>query len=242
MHNETLNSSSMYDAAHAVYKTIKTLPSPIRNLTLRSLNYLKPQNTSWWLVPSQQLPIYMYSKLFFHRLQAYSSRMLTGFSFERGVGRQLTDLVDAALIMQPNWYWRRFLNDVLAGSLLEPIHMIQRQSGDTMLLAIELYGFEHLQRRTLETKVPDDVVIFQVNDDANTLKLHEEATQQLQGINQVTNCRDLALHIEMTPAFSWNWLRFTLGVLINPIPIGNQSERIDNLWRDILSPWMPLLG
>ncbi len=242
MHNDAFNTSGIYDTAHAVHKYISSLPSPIRHLLLRPVNYQQPHKTSWWLVPSQHRPVYRYSKLFFHSLQTYSPNILAGFSFERGVGRQLSDLVDTAFIMQTNWYWRRFINDVLAGVMIEPINTIQRRSHRTVLTVLELYSFNHLRRRTLETSEPDDCLVFQINEDADTITLQREATHQLQVLNQVSSCRDLVLTIEMEPAFSWHMLRFTFGVDVNPHSLYDKKESIINLWRNTLAPWMPLLG
>ncbi len=241
MNKDTIKTPGMYEISHAVLETITSLPLPVRHLTLRPMNYQKPRHTSWWLVPSPQLPVYQYSKLFFHNLPDYSG-MLVGFSFDRGVGRQLVNLVDDSLLMQSNWYWRRFLNDILAGNLINPIKSIQRQSDAAMLFVIEQYSFETLQRRTLASKVHDDRVIFQIGDDATSLQLIGEETSLFKEINYAYTCRDLAMQIEMNPVFSWNWLRFTFGVVLNPVPKVNAEGNTELIWQKFLLPWLPLVG
>ena len=107
----------IYRIAHSVHKHIVELPLPVRHLYLQPLNYQTPRRTSWWLVPSQTTPFFRYSKLFFHHIPVFSPDIIAGFSFERGLGGQLAGLVETSMIMKTDWYWRRFMNDVLAGNI-----------------------------------------------------------------------------------------------------------------------------
>jgi hypothetical protein len=234
--------SQLYDLAHAVHKHITHLPAPIRHLYLRPLNYQKPRQTSWWLVPDRQLSIYRFSKLFFHRLRFLPSTTIAGFSFERGLGGQLSDLVDSKLIMQSNWYWRRFLNDVAAGNITRSITTIKERLKAELYLAIEFFNFNKAQRRSMETLESDDILLLQITQDLDTLIIHRSQSPQLQDLNTTERCYDLVMAIEMDPIFSWYWLRMTLGVTLNPQHILDQENAIANLWRDQLSPWMPLVG
>jgi len=227
---------SNYDIAHAVHKHIISQLPPVRHLYLRPLNLYKPRTTSWWLVPSPRLPIFQYSKLFFHRQPAIIPGMLAGLSFERGIGRQLENLVDPVLIMQNNWYWRRLVNDIIAGLYSEPIQLIKNKSQTSLKLLVELYTYNRLQRRTLETMDPDDMVMFRF-DDVNHLMIEHQSQNHLQSLNQVKRFYDLVLNIEMDHANAFYYFRITLAVEIFP----DRALDGQRLWEDILAPWLPLI-
>ena len=150
--------------------------------------------------------------------------------------------VDSALLMQTDWYWRRFLNDVMAGELAKPINTIEKRSNAKQKLIIELYNFNRLHRRLLETKIPDDILVFELEHGPNALATENAGTQQLQTLNDIDRCYDLVINIEMNPDFAWYWMRFTFGVPLSAVYFDKGNGNIANLWDDILSPWMPLVG
>lgn len=232
---------NQYDVAHAIHEYIVTLPSPIRHLVLRPLDYQKPAETSWWLVPNLRQFVYPYSKFFFHQLPNQTEACFIGFSFERGVGGQLKGLVDDALILQSNWYWRRFINDLMAGTLRAPLEAIYKWHPDHPLLSIELYNFDHLHLRLLETRSPDDILVFAIDKDASSLRTVHPGVKQLEALNYVTRLYDLALTMEMSPEFAWYFLRLTFGVQIKFTDMSG-PETISHLWHHVLAPWMPLIG
>ena len=240
--NNAVVPTNIFDVARAVHQHMTTLPSPIRHLTLRPVDVQIPRRTSWWLVPTPRLPVFRYSKLFFHRQPVSSPGLLAGFSFERGVGGQLRDIVDPVLLMESNWYWRRFLNDIMAGLYSKPITRIQQQAQSPVLLLLELWNFNHLQRRTFLSRDPDDILVFKVLNEAIELEVQYRANQQLKVLNNVNRCYDLALHIEIEPAFSFHWIRFTFGAELIPPYHLVDNENSKKLWDHLLSPWMPLIG
>ena len=242
MISESKQYPHIYQIAHDVQRHITSLPSPIRHLHLQPLNYQIPRRTSWWMVPTQRMPFYKYSKLFFHHIPAYSPDIIAGFSFERGLGGQLNGLADDVLLLQADWYWRRFLNDVIAGTLSTPVQEVELRTKTEILLIVELYDFIRLHRRHLETKDPDDILIFRMRDGLDKLSVEKAAQRQLQTLESAHRCYDLVINTEIDPDFAWYWLRFTLGVVLPKQYTGTGDDCVARLWSDVLSPWLSLVG
>jgi hypothetical protein len=233
--------SELHHTAHALYNHITSLSTPIRHLYLEPLDFRHPQKTSWWLVPSRYTPIYRFSKLFLHYIPGCLPGIISGFSFERGLGGQLQGLVDKTLLMGSDWYWRRFLNDIAAGKVSSIIQSIQNHSGRDIYLLVESYQFDRLSRRKLETNHPDDVVVYRLNS-LEDMSLYEPGAQQLQVYNSMTRCYDLVINIEMLPESAWIWFRFTFGTIILEKHVADRQVDVPSLWDEILRPWMPLVG
>ncbi|MDF1514889.1 MAG: hypothetical protein P1S60_13855, partial [Anaerolineae bacterium] len=68
-----------------------------------------------------------------------------------------------------------------------------------------------------------------------------QGADHLQAINKFTDLYDLALGIEMDPAFAFNWLRFTICVRLGEDEIIDSDRLIPMIWEKVLSPWFPLL-
>ncbi|MDF1516236.1 MAG: hypothetical protein P1S60_20670, partial [Anaerolineae bacterium] len=163
-----------YEIAHGIDHYIHQLPSPIRHLMLRPLDISKPRQSSWWLIPGSERTPYRYSKLFIHRQPLYTKDILAGISFDRGLGGQLDGLVDGSLVMQSNWYWRRFLNDLVAGLYNRPVQILQHASQRAPILLIELYAYHRLHKTAWGSRIPDDIVVFAVPGNASSLQLKRQ--------------------------------------------------------------------
>lgn len=229
-----------YAVAHATHQYISNLPSPIRYLHLRPVDYQKPGKTSWWLVPNQRQSVFPYSKFYFHQIPFHSGDLFAGFSFERGVGGQLQGLVDKTLLLQSHWYWRRFLNDVVAGVYYKPLTSLHLWTLVNPKLCIELFDFNQLHLRHLETGVPDDVLLYAIDTDSSSLQTLHHGTGQLAQLNNQSRIYDLILQIEMSPEFAWYFMRFTFGTEIAFSHVQNTQD-IAQLWDNVLAPWLPLI-
>ena len=249
----TLQYANNEVAAQAVYRYIRMLVPPLRHLRLRPSDSSALATTTWWLITGAGAPIHARGKLYLRRepgmLSAHDPGLLSaGFCVERGLGRQLAglemggeaapDLVDPDLMLQPSWFWYRFLNDALGGLFGAPMLDVLERSGQPISINVDLHRFDGVAPQGPGTADAYDHVAFTILDD--TLVLHPTRTTlgELAVLNDAIDLRDLVLRVESIRDLTWYWVTFWIGIQARyGDDQGNWSAR--ELWLNALEPWLP---
>ncbi len=227
------------EAAHAVYQTLTDGGPALRHFTLRAFSYRSQAYTDWWLVPGRERPAYPFSKLLFHRVSDESDLMFVGFHVERGLGRQLGQLVEPARMMQPGWYWRRLLNEVQAGVLDAPVRKILARSEQPVVVEIELFRFNQIPEPDIVYPWPDDRVAYEISDPTLALVQTEEAGTLLQPLDGVIRLELLIPRVESLPKLSWYWVNLRIGIRVRYGSRDRGDWGAEALWQRAFEPWLP---
>ncbi|KAB2950838.1 hypothetical protein F9B85_13820 [Heliorestis acidaminivorans] len=93
----------------------------------RPWNRYEPENSLWWVVPSNKWPAYQYGKYVFWNV---GNHLLCGIHVEKGfdqcVGPMLKKSSSQNLIIKQDWVWHRFLKDIEKGIVDASLQEIQK--------------------------------------------------------------------------------------------------------------------
>jgi hypothetical protein len=237
-------------AARAVFDAIKVHALPVRHLALHSAGArwtaVRRQAAfdEWRLVPANTPGPHRHGRLAFRRVPETPNLMSAGFGATRGLGRQLAELANPALMMDGSWFWRnRLVGDVFAGALDTPIRAVMAATGQPVFVALELIRFDALPElggTPVLPPYPADRLVFRIRDDAQSLSAVVLPEHELSPLATSPALRDLVLHAEALPDLWWAWIDLHIGVRVayadEDVP---GAWDANELWSRALAPWLP---
>lgn len=234
-------------AARAVFRTINTRAVPVRHLALQPAAPRRPAGRAafaeWRLVPANTPHTQRHGRLVFRRVPEDPNLMSTGFGATRGLGRQLGELGNPALMMDGSWFWRnRLVGDVFAGTFDAPIRSVMAATDQPLLVSLELTRFDALPEfgNPVPARYPDDRLVFRIRQDGQALSPVVLPEHELSPLASSMALRDLIMHVEALPDLWWAWIDLQIGV---QIVYGHEDSPdawdAEQLWTRALAPWLP---
>lgn len=225
--------------AQAVMDHIHALIPPVRHLSLRHDAYLPKGFAPVWLVPVTQWPAYNHGKLIFQKAPEAPETMLCGLHLERGFGRQLATMIAPHLLMGSDWYWRRFISDMLTPTFNDVLRDIQQCSQSPLSVQLTLQHFNTAQDMQVGRRIVHDRLRFLLRDERLLLEPEVEAVAELSVLQSATTVQDLVMRIEATPDLAWHWINLVIGVQVGYGGSGEDVWSAGDLWEHALAPWLP---
>jgi hypothetical protein len=238
-------------AARAVLQAIKARAQPVRHLALQPAGGRRaPARTTgrsayneWRLVPASTPGTHRHARLAFRRVPEDPNLMCAGFGATRGLGRQLAELANPALMMDGSWFWRnRLVGDVFASALHAPIRAVTAAVGQPPFVSLELIRFDALPSFDIPapSSYPDDRLVFRVRQDGQSLSPIVLPEHELSPLASSMTLRDLVMHTEALPDLWWAWIDLQIGV---HLAYGHAETPgawdAETLWTQALAPWLP---
>lgn len=228
-------------AAHAVYEAAKGTGRAAGSLTLRPFNRFELPFTEWWMIPSTEWPAYQHGKLCFWRFPTEpSAPVYVGYCVEKGLTRAVEGMADVppSHIMQPNWYWHTFLDQMPGEAFRSAIVATQNSVGSPLRLVLMAYAFNRVPREDESRVLPDDFLEFEFNSDGMGINLYQSADSYLEPLNQA---RDLESSVKILRGLDlrFHWVDLIMGI---PFEYGQPEGSgwgSEELWLSALAPWLP---
>jgi hypothetical protein len=245
----TIRYSDNETAARAVFRTIQTRAQPVRHLALqpwgahRTSGHGHAAFAEWRLVPANTPGAHRHARLALRRVPEDPNLLCAGFGATRGVGRQLAELANPALMMDGSWFWRnRLVGDVFAGALDAPIRAVMAATGGPLYVSLELIRFDALPEYGIPVPppCPADRLVFRIRQDGQALSPIVLPEHELSPLATSMALRDLVMHTEALPDLWWTWIDLRIGVHLAygdaDLPGTWDAE---TLWTRALAPWLP---
>ena len=234
-------------AAHAVRDHLDHLYPDGHRFTGRPYQYQAPEFTHWWFLPSTEWPAYHHSKLFIQQYRPQpglqSEYLYTGFYVERGLGNPVLELdprFDRKMIMQPNWFWSRFVSHAEEGELDAPLREVVERSGLPVIVSVDLWEYRDAEDRYRLTRGPYDNLGFAVTAAEPSLSVQSRSqTEVLQDLDECTSLGELARRLEQRSELDWIWVNLFIGVKLRYGDEASGTWRARDIWYSAMEPWEP---
>jgi len=130
-----------FQNAEQACREVLSLPGFDNWLTLRLYDHHRPAATSWWLVPTTELPAYGTGKFWFAPSRSEEGYALIGLKMEKGWGPEAKPLgVKPARIMDRRWIWHSLVSDFVSGRFLQALQEVQ--PSDDIRIRLSMVGPE----------------------------------------------------------------------------------------------------
>ncbi len=167
-------------------------------LARRPFNRFEPETSAWWLVPSSALPFYQFKKIYCTWADKERTAMLCGLYLEKGLAPELAVVYPSkkgkSLLMNPKWYWHKFVKNCSDGSFIEKIKNAAQSSGFQLEFHVSGgYVDDPALYDPYGEKQKKDHYIFDLDEDFETLKYRSARRDAmiLKSMNKVHNITDL---------------------------------------------------
>jgi|GEM_PF-4015928 len=225
-----------------IFNNSRTLVKEIQDISGLDLfrnryDRFKPDNTTWWLIPSNEFPAFKYGKLFFEMTER---GMFCGYHIEKGLNTEDDLRVHGSFQMNGEWRWNKFMaslrtNDKdLVSALTEfasnelKSYIVVSTDGKNKT-KLELIEFEidsnlNLHRQTMDvSKIQEKTASYFISEFQDEMSISKFAS---------------AISNYDMPGFDELWINVFFGVYISP----NQEDMTAlKLWKDYLERWEPWL-
>jgi len=215
--------------AHKVLEYQEKLrPSP-PHFTLRPYQYQGPENTEWWFIPSTDWPAYHHSKLCVHQYDPSPEMLLVGFYVEHGYGGRLKGLTKQNLIMEPDWYWLRFLRHARDGDFDPTMRETLARSRCPLTVWLDAQAPERGDVDKIEFTIRTPKLCFEVEGPTGEI---------LSSLRECGDLRSLAGHLaELGDTLQWYWLNLVIGIKLRYGNLQTGTWRARDIWQKALEPW-----
>lgn len=234
-------------AVHRVRDHLDHLYPDGHRYTARPYQRQAPEFTHWWFMPSTEWPAYHHSKLFIQQYRpqpgVQSEYLYTGFYVERGFGERVLELdprFDRKMIMQPNWFWFRFVGHAEEGELDAPLGETLERSGFPVIVSVELWEYRDAEDRYRLTRGPYDSIEFAVTEAEPSLSVQSRSqTDVLESLDDCPSLGELARGLESRSELDWIWVNLFIGVKFRYGDEQTGTWRASDIWRNAMEPWEP---
>lgn len=205
----------------------------------RPFNHYEPKFSRWWLIPSTDWPACRHSKLSIRK--SPEQQMYVGFYTEKGLDGSLASMpgVDAALILQNDWYWHEFLTAAERGDFDEVIETLMQQSACSARLLVEIYAFNHVP--TPENAVRPDESQQLVREPSASHFEVADASSVLTTLATLGSCRsirDVAVWLKEQSALRFFWIDLHIGIQLAYGSETSGTWGAKEMWEKALAPWI----
>ncbi len=210
----------------------------------RPFNRFVPVVTSWWLVPSPELPFYRHGKYYFDWGDKEQKTIACGFYLEKGLAPEVAAVYNSkkgrSLILSGNWMWNDFVAKCGSGEVAAVLKEAVGQSG----LEIELHASGgYVDDPDLfdpyNDKVKKDHFIFKIGVDG-TLEYcsAKRDAMVLKIFNKVKKVEDLAMALNQLNEDHFLWFNIFIaakfGVCPEEVPAGVEPWSSEKIWNNFL--------
>lgn len=213
-------------------------------LARRPFNRFEPETSAWWLVPSSALPFYQFNKIYCTWGNHERDSMLCGLYFEKGLAPELATVYPSkkgrSLLMNPKWYWHKFIQNCLDGSLTEIIKTAAQSSSFQMQFHVSGgYVDDPALYDPYGEKQKKDHYIFDLDKDSETLKYRSARRDAmiLKCMNNVHNTQDFSSTMHNLSKEQFLWLDIFIAAEFKVPSKDTQDTEIissDNIWDNFL--------
>lgn len=199
---------SAQDAATAVGGAVRQADA--KHCTVRPYNRFQPEESDWWIIPSRDFPAFHHGKYFFSSHRADSpGGVYIGLKVEKGFGGVARGVVSPALVMNDDWIWSRFIDDLGSGKIMEAGRVLERTANVPVLLRIEA---ALAQDRSADSDRPfGDLLCFEVSDGLLRATQHQSVRGMLDGVASAASASEIASRLRSLPDLDWTWVSLWIG-------------------------------
>ncbi|MBF8983008.1 hypothetical protein IZY60_05620 [Lutibacter sp. B2] len=90
-----------------------------------------PEDTLWWVVPSNEWPAYRYGKYVLFNDRGYT---FCGLHVEKGLGENVAlyypNTIKKGWIMKNDWMWHKFIDDISNNKISQTIQQLQKYNNE----------------------------------------------------------------------------------------------------------------
>jgi hypothetical protein len=225
-------------AAHSVLEHLTRHRSVPEQFWGRPFNQYSPDFSRWWLVPDASWPAYKRGKLSFRQCPWNNRAMYVGYYAEKGFDKSIAKVsgVNPNLVLQPDWHWRKFIQNAFDGELDSAAKEVIRRSACPILLLVEVYGVNSIPKPGAQEKA-DESARFEMNSADGGYETVAPGHDTLRSLNGCTTAKDIAAHLEKQD-LRFFWVDLHIGITI-PYVSGNEvgTWGASDIWHNALAPW-----
>jgi hypothetical protein len=216
-----------------------------KKLVARPWNQYQPEISEWWLVPSNEWPAYKHGKYFFKYGEENS--ILCGLYVEKGFDPSVKEYYSSPKgsrqIMQRDWEWFHFLEDLKTGKIENLIRAISRK----LPVSIEFHinGGNSPDSGSFDPYAPRfgwDKYHFDWLKSSQKFKL-VEAIKDAKLLNELLHIKsfgELSSTLEKFNSSYWLWIDFFIGIRFYFSKADNTDKKINQIW-DTEKMWKKFL-
>lgn len=230
------------------------LPSDAPRLTRRPYNHFQPTMTSWWLVPSTDLPFFKFGKFSFTWDENIRDTISCGLYLSKGMDPMLKSVYSSKkgrrLIMSEDWAWHKFAADCRNGNIGAAIHNAALKSAGRFSAIIEA-GYvddpglfdpqiEHpeMEMYTLDYDVSCSII--------RPVKVKRSPAMCLKVLNKAMPLATFCQTIEQLGHEQFLWMNVCLaanfGIKEVDTEIESSSISASEIWEKVLSNFLPWIS
>jgi len=227
-----------YRSPQEVCKAIGAIAQQrFQKLSPRPWNRYEPDESSWWLVPSGDLPAYRYGKFYFDWAGSDRSALLCGLYMEKGIGEEAAQAYlspkGRRYIMDSGWSWFTLLRDLQHG-----IRNVVEALGQSLPFPIEFridggYVSDPESFDRYASDLPWDVYTLHWLHSRGVFEL-AEAKREAKLLDQLGGVTNFAQLFEVLDSLSqnpWLWLDVFICIRLQ-IAVKRSSEtETSDLWQ-----------
>lgn len=146
--------------------------------------------------------------------------------------------VPSTHIIQDNWYWQSFLEEVNGESLISATMAIQESADSHVRMLLHAHEFNRVPKEDEPRNFPSDCLEFKIQENSTRLRLIYAAENIISPLNNVVDTGELVDTISKLD-LRFRWIDWIIGV---PFEYGEDSDiswGAGQLWNYMLSPWIP---
>lgn len=226
------------------------------NLTARPYNFRDPDNGRWWLIPSTETPAYKFGKYVFDFLSDETDILFCGFEVEKGPDKNDSDIRSfyqsekgRRLLMSSDWTWFNFLNFLKSGRISNTISSIYKKVRIPLTFNISARILNDPKFfDPYDKRLPGDDMIFETKGDDLLFNYDDSVLEAnlLLSLKNIKNLMDLHHTITKIKDYAWVWIDIWIGfpMVIAKYKAEGVSFRkynINDIWNNILKPWLYLI-
>lgn len=207
---------------------------------LRSLNFRRPDDTTWWLCPAPDLPAHHYGK-YFVRAADTCGDLFVGICFEKGLNVPFRDRGSGRKrVLGADWVWNAFFDHLQNGEFDRNARTAQDGAGIPVNVALSARMMNpdvDVEERL--TTLPDQRVYFAF--DASRLSLLDEYVDTSQVIADASECStltEMAERINDSDNVDWMMVNIEVGFLLTIGDDASSSWSLDAIWSNACKPFM----
>lgn len=210
-------------------------------LTKRPWNRFKPDLTSWWLVPSTDIPHFKHAKYYFKWGDKQHTSLLAGLYIEKGLDEKLAIAYSSKkarnFIMTPDWAWYSFLESLKKKQAFETLKnncppLLEIQFIINGGYVTEPTAFDPYQDKNLMgwdeyafswTPKSEEMELISSNRQAYVLKMHH-----------IKTIDDFIQTMTTLSQDEWLWLNTFIALKIDIVDNTESTWPANQIWNDFL--------
>jgi len=228
-------------AAHEVSALVAESISVPQQFSTRPFNRFDAAFTEWWMIPGSDCPAYKYGKLCFWRYPSTSEGLMhVGYHVEKGLHTDATGLpeVNSSLIMQQDWRWLAFQDEVKSDEFLETIRILGDVANIRPRLLVHAHDFNKVPKEGQPRSAPSDAFVLMLGSNhsgTNVLQTAVSTLAQLNSSKSILSVIESLSQIDLR----FHWIDLIVGLPFRYSVSSPGSWNAHKLWKDALLPWLP---